>query len=262
MKKVICPKCEAPNLLDAINCSSCQVNFALHYPEFFKRNQSSYASSQKNPEFVMSSTNVENDKATKIEQAQQLEVITPEPFTKRATESVRMPAGTVCPECGYVNKQPRSICKQCRKSYAEMSWDKPKDPPEREAAEIPPITSEERDQIFEKVIADHEKNGFKVTKRTDTSVQMFKPKFTANDIFYRALPPGIFLFVILSGLIPISNASTARIVESSDPGWLIFIALLYAGVPFLFKKDQAIKIVVDESGNIETQDISDSISKE
>jgi ribosomal protein L40E len=56
VQQIICPKCEAPNPIDAINCRSCQVNFTLHYPEFFKRNQSDYTSSQKNPEVVMSST--------------------------------------------------------------------------------------------------------------------------------------------------------------------------------------------------------------
>lgn len=57
MKTITCPKCEAPNPVDAINCKSCQVNFALHYPEFFQQNQSSYRASQKNPEVVMSSVN-------------------------------------------------------------------------------------------------------------------------------------------------------------------------------------------------------------
>lgn len=65
-----------------------------------------------------------NDKAAKIERIQQIKVIASEPRAQKIIESVQVPAGTVCPECGYLNKHPRSKCEQCKKDYAEMTWDK------------------------------------------------------------------------------------------------------------------------------------------
>lgn len=59
MKKITCPKCEAPNPVDAINCINCRVNFSLEYPEFFKRREelSWIASGKATPNFLPSEPN-------------------------------------------------------------------------------------------------------------------------------------------------------------------------------------------------------------
>jgi rubrerythrin len=65
-----------------------------------------------------------NDKAAKIERTQQIKKISSGPRAQKIMESIQAPTGTVCPECGHVNKQPRSKCEQCKKDYAEMAWGK------------------------------------------------------------------------------------------------------------------------------------------
>jgi hypothetical protein len=47
VKKITCPNCRAPNPPHAVNCRSCQVNFSLHYPGFFKlRDEQSWLTSE------------------------------------------------------------------------------------------------------------------------------------------------------------------------------------------------------------------------
>ena len=71
-----------------------------------------------------------NDRAAKLERTQLIKEIALESRTQKIMESVQMPAGTVCPECGHVNKQPQNSCQQCGKNYVDVSWDKPGAGPE------------------------------------------------------------------------------------------------------------------------------------
>lgn len=166
-------------------------------------------------------------------------------------ESKRMPAGTICPECGYLNKQPRTRCKNCKRAFSEIDWENQAE----DESQTQALSLAHRRQILEEAVSKREKSGFRVVDKTDTSVRLFKPKVTTNDILIRAAIAGIILFIIFSGAS--SNERTNRIAATLGPGGAIVVALLYVGAPYVLKKDQAIKISVDDLGAIQVKDIDD-----